>query len=141
MFTSPSNPAKAYAKVGVETGVESASPHKLILMLFDGALMALSTATMHLKEKHIAEKGQALAKAVDIIGNGLKASLDPQSGGDLAGRLEALYDYMCMRLTHANLKNDGAAIAEVGGLLKELRGAWEEIASDSAAVAQNKAAA
>lgn len=141
MFASARNPAKAYADIGVETGVISADPHRLILMLFDGALVAIATASMHMREKNIAEKGRSLSKAIDIINDGLKACLDVQAGGELAERLDALYDYMCARLVHANLRNDQATLDEVSRLLKELKGAWEEIGVDPAVLSQNRAAA
>jgi flagellar secretion chaperone FliS len=137
----PSNPASAYAKVGVETGVVEASPHKLILMLFDGVIMALGSALRNMQEKQIAAKGMDISKAIDIIDNGLRASLDLQAGGELAERLYALYDYMDARLLHANLHNDTAAIEEVSRLLGELRSAWQEIADDPAVVSANRAAA
>ena len=140
MFAS-SNPASAYAKVGVETGVTAASPHKLILMLFDGAIMALGSAQRHMAEKNIPAKGQDISKAIEIITNGLRVSLDLEAGGELAERLFALYDYMTVRLLHANLHNDTAAIEEVTRLLGELRSAWEEIAADPAVVSANRAAA
>lgn len=140
MFTS-NNPSAAYTKVGVETGVAEASPHKLILMLFDGAMVSLASARRKMEEKELAQKGKDISKAIDIIVNGLRASLDLQVGGELAERLYALYDYMAARLLHANLHNDTAAIEEVTRLLGELRSAWEEIAADPAVVSANRAAA
>lgn len=141
MFAATRNPAKAYATVGVETGVAAANPHKLILMLFDGALLSLSSAASHMQKNNIAEKGAAISKAIDIISNGLRASLDLKTGGELAERLYALYEYMGNRLLHANLNNDLAAIEEVSHLLGELRSAWEEIAQNPAAVSGNRVAA
>lgn len=141
MFAATKNFAQNYATVGVETGVASANPHKLILMLFDGAIMALSSASTHMAQSNIPEKGSAISKAIDIITNGLRASLDLQVGGELAERLYALYDYMNARLLHANINNDAAAIEEVSRLLTELRAAWEEIAQDPAVVSANRAAA
>jgi len=141
MLTPSARNADAYAKVGVETGVISANPHKLILMLFDGALMAISSAGRQMQANQIAEKGQSISKAIDIISNGLEASLDTSSEGELAGRLSALYDYMCLRLLHANLKNDKAALDEVAGLLGDIRSAWEEIANDPAVLSANRDAA
>ena len=140
MFTAK-NPSAAYTQVGVETGIAEATPHKLILMLFDGAMVALASARRHMEEKDIAQKGKGISKAIDIIVNGLRASLDLQVGGELAERLYALYDYMAERLVHANLHNDLAAIEEVSHLLGELRSAWEEIAADPAVVSANRAAA
>ena len=122
-----SNALNAYAKVGVEMGVETASPHQLILMLYDGAISALVTARAHMQRKEIALKGQFLSKAIAIIDEGLKLSLDEKAGGELAQNLKALYDYMCSRLLMANLNNDIAAIDEVGRLLVDLKGAWASI--------------
>jgi flagellar secretion chaperone FliS len=138
MFSSAHNPSSAYSKVGIETGVGSASPHQLILMLFDGAVLALSSAAVQMREKRSIDKGQSISRAIDIIANGLKASLDRNVGGELADRLAALYDYMCARLLQANLRDDLAALTEVTGLLGELRGAWEEIADDPAVLSANK---
>ncbi|MCL4724384.1 MAG: flagellar protein FliS, partial [Rhodocyclaceae bacterium] len=80
MFAAMHNPKAAYAKAGVETGVETADPHKLVLMLFEGALLALASASLHMKRNEdaadVARKGEAISKAINIIDNGLKASLD-----------------------------------------------------------------
>lgn len=122
-----SNALNAYAKVGVETGVETASPHQLILMLYDGAISALVKARAHMQRKEIALKGQFISKAIAIIDEGLKLSLDEKAGGELAQNLKALYDYMCKRLLMANLNNDVEAIDEVGRLLSDLKGAWAAI--------------
>jgi len=136
-----SNPAAAYSKAGVETQVDTSSPHQLVLMLFDGALSVIATASMHMQAKRIQLKGESIGKAIDIIDGGLKACLDYKAGGELAEKLGALYEYMCIRLLHANLRNDQAALDEVSGLLKELRGAWEEIANDPAVLSRTKVAA
>jgi len=134
MFASYSSPSQAYARVGVETGVMAADPHRLVLMLFDGALVATGSAEHALQTQDLPAKGRAVAKAVDIVTNGLKASLDFSAGGDLAHRLAALYDYICARLLQGNLHNDAAAFAEARSLLGELKSAWQEIAGDPAVV-------
>ncbi len=126
MFASKS-PAKAYAKVSVETAVSEASPHQLISLLFDGAREAIIVAKAAMEVRDIAKKGTSISKAIDIILNGLRVSLDLEQGGDLAQNLYALYDYMSRRLLHANLKNDVAALDEVLRLLAEVHGAWNEI--------------
>ncbi len=127
MFGALQNRASAYAKVGVETGVSTADPHKLILMLFDGALLQVRSARVAMQSKDIPAKGQAISKAIEIIINGLKVSLDTSSGGELAGRLAALYDYMSDRLLYANRHNSQPALDEVSGLLATLREAWAGI--------------
>ena len=141
MFGLMNNPSAAYRKAGVETQVDTASPHQIVVMLFDGALSAISTASMHMQAKEISEKGAAISKAIDIIEGGLRACLDYQAGGELAERLGALYEYMCGRLLQANMRNDQKALDEVSGLLGELKGAWQEIANDPAVVSKNRAAA
>lgn len=138
MFSSAHSPSDAYALVGVETGVMAASPHKLVLMLFDGAMLAVAMARQAMATNKISEKGEEISRAIDIISNGLKVSLDMQAGGELAARLGALYDYICSRLLQANLRNDAAALDEVDALLRELKTAWEEIASDPAVVSDSR---
>lgn len=138
MFSATRKSADAYTQVGLETGVSGADPHKLIMMLFDGAVLSLSLASQAMKDNKIAEKGRAISDAISIISGGLQASLDAEAGGELAQRLNSLYDYMCDRLIFANLRNDQAAISEVIRLLDELRGAWAEIAKDAPAISGNK---
>ena len=122
----PHRAAKAYTQIGVETGVASANPHSLILMLYDGAKQAITEAASHLDAGRIAEKGRAMSRAIAIIDEGLKGCLDP-SGGDIAAQLSQLYDYMCRRLLLASLRNERAGLEEVAQLLDELRGAWSKI--------------
>ncbi|MES2760395.1 MAG: flagellar export chaperone FliS [Pseudomonadota bacterium] len=127
MFGSSHKGANAYAKVGLETGVVASSPHKLIVMLFDGALVSLRAAAVHMKAGEIEKKGNAISKVIMIVENGLRASLDKEAGGQIALSLDALYDYMGRRLMIANLTNDTAILDEVHGLLADLKGAWDAI--------------
>ncbi len=135
MFAATRNSLSAYQSVCVETGVHGADPHKLVLMLYEGALLALADANLHMMRRETAGKGRSLSKAIMIIDGGLKASLDIKAGGELGERLAALYDYMCDRLLHANLHNRPEIIEEVRQLLMELRGAWEQIDPAAATVA------
>ncbi|MBX9478661.1 flagellar export chaperone FliS [Yersinia enterocolitica] len=119
--------SQAYAQVGLESGVMSASPHQLIVMLFDGAQSALVRARILMNQGDIPAKGAALSKAINIINNGLSAGLNIEKGGELAENLSALYDYMSRRLLHANLHNDEQAITEVLALLENIADAWRQI--------------
>lgn len=119
--------ARAYADVGLTSKAMSASPHQLIVMLFDGALAALRKAGFALAAGDVAARGNALSKAIDIIERGLRDALDLERGGELAERLDSLYDYMVRRLIHANLRGDGEAIAEVERLLDDIASAWKQI--------------
>lgn len=118
---------KAYAQVGVESAVMSASPHQLIEMLFDGANSALVRARLFMQQGDTVAKGEAISKAINIIDNGLKAGLDLEQGGEIATNLTSLYEYMTRRLLHANLRNDSQAIEEVEGLLSNIAEAWKQI--------------
>lgn len=135
MFGTAQRGANAYAKIGVETGVAAASPHKLIVMLFDGALLSIATALQQMQEGNIPAKGAAISKAINIIDNGLRASLDQKAGGEIAISLDALYEYMSTRLLTANLQNAPAMLEEVRGLLQDLRESWVAIGEDAASAA------
>jgi len=135
MFGSMQRGVNAYAKVGLETSVISASPHKLIVMLYDGALAAIKSAASHMAAGNIAEKGAAISKALDIINNGLRASLDKKAGGEIASNLDSLYVYMTERLLTANLQNKLPLLDEVQTLLADLRDAWTQIGEKPAAPA------
>lgn len=127
MFGKSFNPVNAYAEVGLSAKVNSASPHELILLLFEGAASAITVAKLHIEQGEIAKKGRLISQAIDIISNGLKASLNLEAGGQLAEQLAALYDYMVRRLLTANLENSTVALEEVHRLLSEIHSAWVEI--------------
>ncbi len=135
MFGMMRSPAETYAKVGVDVAVETSDPHRLVMMLFDAAVAAVTMARIHMTANEIPQKGAAISKAIDLITNGLAASLDVEAGGELAERLAALYDYMAQRLLFANLKNSMAALDEVSELLGSLRDAWAQIAPGQQAAA------
>lgn len=128
--------AHAYRRVGVETGVDAATPHQLVAMLFDGFGDAVAQARAALQRRDIEAKCKAITRAVRIVDEGLKASLDVRAGGKLGEDLLALYGYIALRLTHANLHNDDAALDECQSLLQPVRSAWAAIGPAVAPSAQ-----
>jgi len=120
--------AKAYGKLALETDIINAEPHRLVLMLFDGALLQIQRARRFLLERQIAEKGAAIGHAIEIVDSGLRVSVDPSHDPIFAGRLVSLYQYIVMRLLQGNLRNDVTALDEAARLLGDLRGAWIQIA-------------
>ncbi|PRA26777.1 flagellar export chaperone FliS [Pseudomonas poae] len=121
--------ANAYAKVGVESGILAASPHQRIVMLFDSYQASIRIARLHLQAGRIAEKGQAITKAINIVSQGLRASLNLEQGGDIAVQLDQLYDYVVRLLLRANLNNDDTALTTAAALLENVAAAWLTIGS------------
>jgi flagellar protein FliS len=120
---------QAYMNVELEGSTNSASAHRLITMLFEGAIAAIIKAKICNESGDIAGRGKSISFALNIIGNGLKAGLNLEEGGEIARNLQALYDYMSFRLIEANLQSSTSILSEVEGLLREIKGAWDMIGS------------
>jgi len=129
MFAPYRSLATSYRNLDLETSVQGATPHKLVALLYDGAIGAILRARAALHGGDVAGKGKAISHAIRIVDEGLKASLDPRAG-ELAVNLRDLYDYMARRLLAANLHNDEQALQEVATLLSQLRAGWAGISPD-----------
>ena len=128
MYTPPSlRAASAYNTVGAQSGVAGADPHQLINMVFDGLLQAVNAARGAVARGDVAGKGVQIQRAVRLLEEGLKGGLDDARGGDLAAKLRALYDYCIVRLTHANVRNDADALAEVVALISPVADGWKQM--------------
>ena len=121
-----------YSQNAVQAGIESASPHRLIQMLMEGALAKIAVARGHMERGEIRDKGEQIGCAISIL-EGLKASLDHAKGGEIARNLEDLYTYMERRLIESNRGNDVSLLDEVSDLLKQIKEAWDAIAGHAAA--------
>ncbi len=113
-----------YGKVAAQSEGEYATPHRLVQMLMEGALDKMATAKGCMQRKDLAGKSAQITWASTII-NGLRASLDPERGGEIAANLDDLYSYMLQRLVDASVRNDPAILDEVMGLMLEIKGAWD----------------
>jgi len=122
----PRGVINAYSQVGVSSGVEQASPHRLIQMLMDGAIEKVAMAKGFMEREETALKGSHISWAISII-EGLRASLDKSAGGEIADNLDDLYDYMVRRLVRSNAENNMDMLDEVLSLLRSVKGAWDEI--------------
>lgn len=128
MYTPPHlRAASAYKTVGAQSSVDGADAHQLIVLVFDGLLQAVNAARGALTRGEVALKGEQIQRAVRLLEEGLKGGLDMARGGELAGQLRALYDYCIERLTLANLRNDGEALAEVVRLVTPVAEGWKEM--------------
>src|SRR5690554_6779772 len=120
---------KAYQQVNTQTSITDADPHKLIQLLYNGALERINMAKARMQAKDYAGKAQLINKAIEIVG-GLRSFLDFDKGGELALQLEALYDYMERSLLEASAKNDMAKLDEVANLLRSVKEGWDGIRSE-----------
>lgn len=115
-----------YRQAGHMAEAAVANPHRLIQMLFEGALERIAVARGAMEQGNIRVKGEKVSQAIAII-DGLRASLDHGKGADLAEKLEALYEYMNRRLLEGNARNDLDALDEVSRLLREIKSGWDAI--------------
>ncbi len=129
-FNRPQHFANAYRQIGVETGVSSASPHHLVLMLYDGFLESIGRARVAMTSGIVELKCAQISRAVRILEEGLIAGLDMESGGEIARNLRSLYHYAVVQLTRGNLRNDPALLLEVDRLIRPLRDAWAAIGAN-----------
>jgi flagellar protein FliS len=134
MFSNMHQPGKRptvlglYRNVSASSGVEDASPHKLVAMLYEAVSGEIAAARGALQRRDVAEKGRAIGHAVRILEEGLMAPLDLEAGGAIASNLRDLYQYMVYRLTMGNLHSDDAALAECADLARSLGEGWQAIA-------------
>jgi len=119
-----SRSAQAYADIGLETQVLSASPEHLITLLFRGAQTAVAKAKLYLQAGNIEGRGTAISKAIDIVDSGLMHSLDMETGGELARNLKATYELIIRNLPLANLNADLEKLELAERLLAEIGDAW-----------------
>ncbi|MEG0642054.1 MAG: flagellar export chaperone FliS [Clostridium sp.] len=103
--------------------VNTASKEKLLMMLLDGLVKFIKQGIVGLNEKNIKDSNENFKKAQSIVLE-LKATLDVDSGGDIASSLNALYDYIYRRMIEANIKKDKEIANEVLGFCIEIRDAF-----------------
>jgi flagellar protein FliS len=115
-----------YGQIKNDTQTTYASPHQLVLMLFDGAIEAMSMTIGAIMHNNIELRGKQSTRAISII-NGMRDCLDMDAGSELADNLYSLYHYMAQELFRAGFKNDAETIQNIQKMLKDIRGSWEKI--------------
>jgi len=124
---------RQYRESGVNSIVADASPHRLIAMLYEGALERLAIAESGMTRANIEDKLRGIDSTMAILGH-LRDVLDYKAGGAIAQRLASLYDYMMRRLLRAKLDNDVAGVREVAALLRTIKAGWDAIAPQANAL-------
>tara|TARA_R110002072_G_scaffold174303_4_gene329478 strand:+ start:92671 stop:93051 length:381 start_codon:yes stop_codon:yes gene_type:complete len=111
--------------------VMTASPEKLVKMLYDGAIKNLEKSRAGLAEESTSrsqEVGLALSKAMGIIGE-LRASLDHAAGGDISRELDRLYEFVLDQLSQANLQRSAKSVDAAIEVMRTLKEGWDGIAA------------
>ncbi len=115
-----------YQQVGVQSQISEASPHRLVQMMFDGALSRIFKAKGAMERKEVSRKGELISQTIAIV-DSLRASLNLNDGGELAENLWSLYDYITRRLVVANSRNSTEMLDECASLLAQVKEAWDQI--------------
>ena len=106
--------------------ISTSSQGRLIIMMYEGAIKFASMAIQSIGKGDIVKQGEYINKTHDII-NELSLALDLKKGGEVALRLESLYQYMLSQLTLANIKSDRKALETIIKILGSLSEAWEQM--------------
>ncbi|MCL1073944.1 flagellar export chaperone FliS [Shewanella dokdonensis] len=128
---------QSYRKVSLESEIAVASPHRIVQLMFNGALERLAQSRFAIEQHNLAAKGVYINKAIGII-TGLKNSLNMEAGGEIAANLDRLYDFAIRRITEANVNNDPVALDDVTAIIREIKEAWDAIPADKHYLTANK---
>ena len=118
---------RAYAKVSVESQVNAASPHQLIVMLYDGLLESMRFALAHMRGNNPLKKGEEISRALRILQEGLIPALDFEKGGDISIQLMGIYEYVSQHMVIASARNDKEKLQVCIGMVENIREAWMAI--------------
>ena len=109
---SPINPYNKYIKQYQASNVNTATPEKLMIMMFDGALQFLQKAKIAIAEGKLQERSQNIDGARKIIRE-LMRTIDLENGNDVSKQLFKLYNKMAMNLIKANVQRNATLIDNV----------------------------
>ncbi|MDY0419681.1 MULTISPECIES: flagellar export chaperone FliS [Enterobacter] len=126
MYTKTGN--SAYTAVSLDSQINGATPHQLIVLLYDGAINAMKRAEIYFQSGNIPRRGEMISRAINIIDNGLRAGLDHEKGGQIAEELESLYEYISRTLLEANVTKSGEKLPHLIALMTEMSETWQAIA-------------
>lgn len=115
-----------YQQIDVSTGVENASPHKLVSMLYEGVLENIAVAKGAIQRNDLELKAEKIDKAYAIV-SGLEAGLDLEAGGEVAENYMELYDYIKRSLVKASGQKNIELLDEIADLVRSLNESWNMI--------------
>lgn len=115
-----------------ETEILSATPERLVVILFDHLLVSLRRARVAIETNAIEPRGEALAKSREILIH-LLATLDREQGGEIAANLSGLYAWMVNELVHVSRKPGVARVDQVLRSAQNLRDGFAQAAERATA--------
>lgn len=121
----------------LENEILTSNPLRLVQLLYQGALDAIESARGFVRAGDIGARSKAISKGLAIL-HELTASLDHSKGGEISGRLAALYDYIERLLIAANIQQAEAPLVEAQQLLGTLLEAWQASGGAEPPSAQNE---
>lgn len=117
-----------YGAVDLHTRAATASPHELVLMLFDGLLDEMARLRGHLQAENFAFKRDSIDRCLNIL-DGLDGALDFENGGPVVKDLSRLYGYCGQQLCNLSVTLSQDLLDELVHLLNELRDGWRQVGS------------
>lgn len=121
--------AQQYANNYIETSVTEASPHKLVTLLYDGALKNISLIKVFFEQKNIEKRVEHLNKLIGIL-YGLKSGLDLETGGEVASNLNGLYSYMIQQALQSSYRDQPQLLDELVVLITDLKDSWQQMPAE-----------
>jgi flagellar protein FliS len=118
------------AEVYLQNLVENANPIRLVIMLYDKALLCIDNALEAMEKgledlQNVRTKAENLTRAMDIL-IVLRSSLDTEKGKEISKNLDEIYEILIDEIVRANMKNDRETLKKIRAILEDLRSAWEE---------------
>ena len=119
------NPYNKYIKQYQANNITTATPEKLMIMLFDGAIQFLQKAKTAIEEKNLQERSKNIEGARKIVRE-LMRTIDLENGNNVSKSLFRLYNKMAMKLIKANVSRDPKLLDEVIEDLTNIRWGFQK---------------
>jgi len=113
--------------------IQTASPHKLVVIVFEQLVVNLERARIAMERKDIELRVVALRRARDLVTE-LLVTIDVEKGGVLAQRLADLYQFMLYELVDIGQRGDVVSMRKLVSIAMQLRegfvGAAQQLSTD-----------
>ena len=129
MFGAPSRYGmsnKSYRDIEIAARCEGATPHGLVMMLFEELLKSFDTLRAAERNGEGHRQGGVQARAVSIL-HGLEDGLDHGRGGDIAGTLGRVYREARRLLVTPHGADRLPALDRARAMMADITGAWGAI--------------